>query len=158
MRGKIIKFIASILLCQMAGIIGVGFTTSALPLWYNALNKPFFNPPPWVFGPVWTILYIMMSLALFVIWTKETQSPKKQKALLIFFLQLFLNAMWSPIFFGLQSPFLGLIIIGFLWISILLTMIHFYKLSKAATWLLIPYFLWVSFAAVLNFSIWQLNL
>lgn len=155
---KIIKFLVSIFLCQMAGIIGIGFTSAAIPLWYNTLNKPFFNPPAWIFGPVWTLLYIMMGIALFLVWRKETQRQKKRKALLFFGLQLVLNAIWSPLFFGLRSPALGLIIIVFLWISILLTIINFYKLSKTATGLLVPYFVWVSFAAVLNFSIWQLNL
>lgn len=155
---KIIKFLVSIFLCQMAGIIGIGFTSAAITLWYNTLNKPFFNPPAWIFGPVWTLLYIMMGIALFLVWEKETQRQKKRKALLFFGLQLVLNAIWSPVFFGLRSPALGLIIIVFLWISILLTIINFYKLSKTATGLLVPYFVWVSFAAVLNFSIWQLNL
>ena len=157
MKKKIIQLVASILICQMAGIIGVGFTTSAIPLWYSTLNKPSFSPPSWVFGPVWTILYAMMGIALFLIWTNKIQREKKQQAILVFSTQLFLNAIWSPVFFGLHSPFMGLIIIVLLWISILLTIIDFYKISKTAAALIVPYFLWVSFATILNFSIWQLN-
>lgn len=157
MKKKIIQFVVSILVCQMAGIIGVGFTTSAIPLWYSTLNKPSFSPPPWVFGPVWTLLYTMMGIALFLIWTNKIQSEKKQQAILIFSTQLFLNAIWSPIFFGLQSLFIGLIVIILMWIFILLTIIHFSKISKVAAALLMPYLLWVSFATILNFSIWQLN-
>ncbi len=156
MKKKIITFIASIFTCQMAGIIGVGFTASAIPLWYNTLNKPTFSPPSWIFGPVWTLLYTMMGIALFLIWNEKTRNSRK--ALLVFSLQLFLNAIWSPVFFGLRSPFMGLLIITLLWISIILTMVNFYKISKRAAWLLVPYFLWVSFATVLNFSIWRLNI
>jgi tryptophan-rich sensory protein len=158
MKKKIIPFIASILICQLAGIIGAAFTISAIPLWYNTLTKPSFNPPSWVFGPVWTILYFMMGVALFIVWTSKSKSKEKIEAISIFFLQLSLNALWSPIFFGAQSPFMGLIIIILLWITILLTIIKFFKVSKIAGGLLVPYFLWVSFATILNFSIWQLNL
>ncbi|QQR54998.1 tryptophan-rich sensory protein [Candidatus Peregrinibacteria bacterium] len=154
--GKTIKLIASILLCETAGIIGVGFTTSAIPTWYDALNKPSFNPPSWIFGPVWTALYFFMGLSLFLVWINPSKT--KQKAFLFFFIQLLLNAIWSPVFFGLRSTSMGLIVIIFLWIFILLTLIHFYKISKPSAALLAPYFLWVSFATVLNFSIWQLNL
>lgn len=158
MKKKIIQFIISILICQMAGIIGVIFTMSAIPLWYNSINKPSFNPPAWVFGPAWTVLYVMMGISFFIIWTKKNHNKKKQQALTFFFIQLFLNAIWSPVFFGLRSPMTGLIIIVLLWISILLTIINFLKISRTAAWLLVPYFLWVSFATVLNFYIWQLNL
>lgn len=155
MRKKIVKFIVSILLCQMAGIIGVGFTTSAIPVWYDTLIKPSFNPPAWIFGPVWTMLYFLIGLSLFLMWINPTK--KKQKAFIFFFIQLFLNAIWSPVFFGLRSTSMGLIVIIFLWIFIVLTMFHFYKISKISAALLVPYFLWVSFASILNFSIWQLN-
>jgi len=158
MKKKIIPLIVSILTCQLAGIIGAVFTISAIPLWYNNLTKPSFNPPSWIFSPVWTMLYIMMGIALFIVWTTKSKSKEKTEAILIFFLQLSLNALWSPIFFGAQSPFMGLIIIILLWITILITIIKFFKVSKVAGGLLVPYFLWVSFATILNFSIWQLNL
>ena len=151
------KFAVSILICQMAGIVGLFFTTSAIPVWYNTLNKPFFNPPSWVFGPVWTILYAMMGISFFLIWTNKSQVPKKRQTIIVFFTQLLLNAIWSPIFFGMRSPFTGLVVIIILWIFILLTMFNFYKISKTAGLLLIPYFIWVSSATILNFSIWQLN-
>lgn len=158
MQKKFFQLLASVITCQLAGIIGAVFTISAIPLWYNTLIKPSFNPPAWIFGPVWTILYTMMGVALFIIWTTKSKQKEKPAAILIFFLQLSLNTLWSPIFFGAQSPFMGLIIIILLWITILMTIIKFFKVSKVAGGLLVPYFLWVSFATILNFSIWQLNL
>lgn len=157
MKKKIIQFITSILVCQMAGILGAIFTISAIPLWYNNINKPSFNPPSWVFGPVWTILYTMMGISFFLIWIDKNEKKRKQTALIIFGIQLFLNAIWSPIFFGLRSPLLGLMVIILMWIFIILTIIKFFKISKTAAFLLIPYFFWVSFATILNFFIWQLN-
>ncbi len=152
---KPLQLLASIFLCQMAGAIGAIFTSSAIPVWYQTLNKPWFNPPSWIFGPVWTILYCLMGLSLYLIWVNHSKS--KQKVLLFFFVQLLLNAIWSPIFFGLQSPLGGLIVIIPLWVFIGLTIIYSHKISKTAAALLAPYLLWVSFASVLNFSIWQLN-
>lgn len=158
MNKKIIEFLVSIFICLSAGFIGMPFTIAAIPSWYSTLTKPFFSPPSWVFGPAWTILYIMMGISLFLIWTKQSDSDIKQKALYIFFAQLFLNAIWTPVFFGLHSPFLGLIIIVLLWATIIINVDIFYKTSKKAGLLLLPYFLWVSFATVLNFAIWQLNI
>lgn len=158
MNKKIIQSIVSILGCLSVGIAGALFTTPAIPTWYNTLSKPLFSPPAWVFGPVWTILYIMMGVSLFLVWTKKDGGDTKQKALYIFFAQLLLNAIWSPIFFGLQSPFLGLMIIVLLWATIIININIFSKVSKAAALLLVPYFLWVSFATVLNFALWQLNM
>ena len=158
MTKKIIQAIVSILGCLSVGIVGALFTTPAIPTWYNTLSKPFFSPPSWVFGPAWTILYILIGISLFLVWTKKADSDIKRNALYIFFAQLFLNAIWSPIFFGLQSPFTGLIIIALLWVTIIININVFYKVSKTAALLLIPYLLWVSFASVLNFAIWQLNI
>ncbi|MCX6733305.1 MAG: tryptophan-rich sensory protein [Candidatus Peregrinibacteria bacterium] len=158
MNKKIIQSIVSILGCLSVGIVGALFTTPAIPTWYNTLSKPLFSPPAWVFGPAWTILYIMMGVSLFLVWTKKDGSDTKRMALYIFFAQLLLNAIWSPIFFGLQSPFLGLMIIALLWATIIININIFYKVSKAAALLLVPYFLWVSFATVLNFALWQLNM
>lgn len=157
MKKKIIQFIGSILICLAPGIVGGLFTVQAIPQWYSTINKPFFNPPSWIFGPVWTVLYLMMGIALFLIWKEKSEKKLKQKAIIIFVVQLFLNAAWSPAFFGLHSPLLGLAIIIPLWVSILLTIRYFGKISKNAAFLLAPYILWVSFATVLNFAIWWMN-
>lgn len=157
MKQKIIQFVSCIFLCLAPGIVGGLFTVQAISQWYTTINKPFFNPPSWIFGPVWTLLYVMMGIALFLIWKEKSEKRLKQKAITIFMIQLFLNAAWSPAFFGLHSPLFGLAIIIPLWISILLTIQYFGKISKNAALLLIPYILWVSFATVLNFAIWWMN-
>jgi benzodiazapine receptor len=149
------KLIISILICLLAGFIGSFFTTPAITTWYTTLQKPSFAPPNWVFFPVWTSLFIMMGISLFLIWKKEDKKVKT--ALYIFAAQLVLNAFWSVAFFGLKSPLMGLIEIIILWIAILATILSFNKISRTASYLLIPYILWVSFAAILNFSIWKLN-
>jgi benzodiazapine receptor len=153
----ILKLIASVILCQLAGFLGALFTTSAIPTWYATLRKPFFTPPNWIFSPVWTSLFILMGISLFFVWRK-TDHPKFKIAFIFFFVQLILNVFWSVAFFGLKSPLLGLIDIFLLWIAILLTIQIFLKISKFAGVLLIPYFLWVSFATLLNFFLWILNL
>lgn len=154
----ILKLVASIILCQLAGLIGAIFTTPAIPTWYESLKKPFFNPPNWIFGPVWVSLYLLMGISLFLIWQRRENNPQAQKGLILFFIQLILNAFWSGAFFGLKSPLSGLIMIVLLWIAIFLTIQHFLKVLKIAALLLLPYILWVSFAALLNFSLWVLNL
>ena len=148
------KLIISVLICLLAGFIGSIFTTPAITTWYAALQRPSFAPPNWVFFPVWTSLFIMMWISLFLVWQKK---EKKVNALYIFAAQLILNVLWSVAFFGLRSPLLGLIEIIILWIAILATILSFMKISRTAGYLLIPYILWVSFAAILNFSIWRLN-
>jgi benzodiazapine receptor len=157
MRNEILKLTVSILVCQLAGIIGAFFTTPAIPTWYAALNKPPFTPPNWVFGPVWTTLYFLMGIAVFLIWRQGFHTPQVRTALLIFGLQLLLNVIWSLAFFGLRSPTAGVMVIVFLWTTILWTMWKFYPLSWPAAILLTPYILWVSYAAVLNISIMVLN-
>lgn len=155
---KIIRVIIPIVICLFAGFIGSFFTTTAIPTWYASINKPSFNPPNWLFGPVWTFLYILMGISLYIIWDKDVKNKKiKNNALMIFGIQLFLNVLWSVIFFGLKSPFYAFIEIMFLWVTILFTIISFYKISKTASFLLIPYILWVSFASLLNFYVWVLN-
>lgn len=156
---KTAKFFISIALCELTGILSTPFTINAIPTWYVALNKPFFSPPNWIFGPVWTTLYLMMGISLFLIWTKKFKKKNKNqnKALKYFFIQLFLNFIWSILFFGLHSPVLGLIDIAALWIMIVLTIKVFYPISKIAAYLLIPYLLWVSFASILNLAIVILN-
>ena len=149
------KLIYSFLICEGAGILGSFFTISAIPTWYATLVKTSIAPPNWLFGPMWVALYALMAISLYLVWTSG--SERKKKALIIFGIQLFLNAIWSPVFFGLQSPGLGLIIIILLWGSIIFTIWEFYKISKLASLILIPYLLWVSFATLLNYFIWQLN-
>jgi translocator protein len=151
------KLFISILICLFAGFIGSFFTSSAIPTWYATLQKPSFSPPNWVFFPVWTSLFIMMGISLFLVWQKGWEDKKVKTALYIFAGQLVLNILWSVAFFGLRSPLLGLVEIIILWIAILATILSFMKVSRTAAYLLIPYILWVSFAAILNFSIWALN-
>lgn len=150
---NIFRLIASIVICQGAGIIGAVFTVSAIKDWYLFLNKPSFSPPNWLFGPVWTTLYFLMGISLYWIWIKKQTG----NALKIFILHLILNASWSLVFFGLHNIFLALINIVVLWILILLVIVKFYKIERKASLILIPYLLWVSFATILNYNIWLLN-
>jgi tryptophan-rich sensory protein len=151
------KLIFCVFICLFAGFIGSFFTTPAIPTWYAMLQKPSFAPPNWVFFPVWTSLFIMMGISLFLVWQKSCEDKKVKTALYLFAGQLILNALWSVAFFGLRSPLLGLMEIIILWIAILTTILSFMKLSRTAAYLLIPYILWVSFAAIVNFLIWRLN-
>ena len=153
----ILKLVVGIILCQLAGFLGSLFTTPAIPTWYATLKKPFFAPPNWIFSPVWISLFILMGISLFFVW-RRTDHPKFKIAFVFFFVQLILNILWSAAFFGLKSPLLGLMDIILLWIAILFTIQNFSKVSKFAGVLLIPYLLWVSFATLLNFSLWILNL
>lgn len=152
----------SIVVCQLAGLIGALFTASAIPEWYGTLTKPDFAPPNWVFGPVWTVLYILMGLALFYVWQKLETSKGSNKrhirnAIALFVTQLILNAAWSVIFFGLRSPGFAFAEIVAMWLFIAATMVAFSRISMRAVWLLVPYLLWVSFAGYLNFAVWQLS-
>jgi len=153
----IFKLLISIVVCQCAGLIGSLFTTTAIPTWYATLEKPAFTPPNWLFAPAWITLYLLIGISAFIIWRKGLDSLRIQVALIVFLIQLALNALWSVAFFGLESPLYGVIVIVALWIVILFTILKFFKLSKAAGVFLLPYILWVSFAAVLNISIWVLN-
>ena len=152
---KWVKLIVSILICQIAGIIGSIFTTPSITTWYADLQQPAFSPPNWVFGPVWITLYTLMGISLYLVWNKKNNV---KIPLTLFFIQLILNSIWSIIFFGLQNSFYALIEIIILWIAILLTIISFYKISKKASLLLIPYIIWVTLAAILNYYIWVLNI
>ena len=151
------KLIVSVICCELVGFLGTPFTISAIPTWYASLNKPFFAPPNWIFGPVWTLLYLLMGVAFYLIWKQGWQKKKVKGAGLFFLAQLVLNFIWSPIFFGLRSPLLGLIVIVAMWALIVMTMKKFYSLSRLAFYLLIPYLLWVSFATLLNAAIVVLN-
>ncbi len=151
------KLLASLILCQLTGILGTPFTINAIPTWYATLNKPFFAPPNWVFGPAWTILYFLMGVSLYLVWQQGTSKKKNRTALKYFAAQLALNFIWSPIFFGLKSPALALVVILAMWVMIVLTIKKFYPLSRWAAYLLVPYLLWVSFATLLNAGILVLN-
>jgi len=153
----VLKLIISIIICQLAGVFGSIFTTPAIPTWYAILQKPSFTPPNWVFAPVWTTLFLLMGISVFLVWRKGIENPRVNLALRFFIIQLVLNSIWSVLFFGLKSPILGFVEIILLWTFILLTILYFFKISRMAGILLLPYILWVSFAAVLNFSIWRLN-
>ncbi|MBU1091616.1 tryptophan-rich sensory protein [Patescibacteria group bacterium] len=141
------RLIISLVLPQLAGLVGSFFTVSTISTWYDFLQKPSFNPPSWVFGPAWVLLYFLMGIALYLAWEKR----------FLFFVHLFFNAIWSIIFFGLQQPGWAFVNIIIIWLFIIFLMIKFWKVNRWSTYLLIPYFLWVSFASVLNFSIWYLN-
>ncbi len=149
------KLIIAIVVSELAGIIGSVFTTPSIAGWYAGIVKPTLNPPAWVFGPVWIILYFLMGVSLWLVW--KSNSSEKKRAMWLFAAQLILNAVWSPVFFGNHSIGNALAIIVLLWAVIVLTILIFTKISKVAAWLLVPYILWVSFAVYLNFSIWQLN-
>lgn len=151
------KLITAIVISEAAGLVGSVFSISAIPAWYSTLNKPALNPPNWIFGPVWTTLYALMGIAAFLVWDKGLNRKDVRMALYVFGLQLALNTSWSIVFFGLQNPGLAFINIVAMWLAIVWTMILFYKISKPAMWLLVPYILWVSFAGYLNYSIWVLN-
>jgi len=149
-KGNFWLLISSIAICQGAGILGSLVMVPAISGWYQTLVKPSFNPPNWLFGPVWTLLYFLMGISLYLIWTRKGE-------LKWFWAQLILNSLWSFLFFGLKSPGLALIEIVFLWLTILVTIKSFLKVYRPAAYLLYPYLAWVSFASILNFSVWILN-
>jgi len=177
---NLLKLLTSIIICELAGVIGAFFTTPAIGSWYKTLNKPSFNPPNWIFGPVWTTLFVLMGISLYLVWRKkwmpinEIESDKtkawnkwsqkffngswqKANIIIIFIVQLVVNILWSAVFFGAQSPDLAFFVLIMLWFAILFTIVNFYRVSKTAGLLLLPYILWVSFAGILNYFIWALN-
>jgi tryptophan-rich sensory protein len=151
-------FLSSIIICFIPALIGGLATSSSVTTWYPSLIKPDFTPPNWLFGPAWTVLYLFQGLSLYLI----RQTPVKDMAakkitLSFFYLQLGLNLLWSVLFFGLKNPLLALLEIGFLDITVLFTLISAYRLNKTASFLLLPYMGWISFATWLNFQIFILN-
>ena len=148
---------ASITVPLAAGFVGSLFTIPSIPTWYALLAKPSFTPPSWLFAPVWTLLYVLMGISFFLVWQKNFKGADRNTAIGVYALQLGLNILWSIAFFGWHSPFAGLIVIALLWLSIAATIAVFYRVSKNAAWLLLPYILWVSFASLLNYSVWILN-
>ncbi len=151
------KLIIAVIVCEGAGIIGSVFTISAIPTWYATLVKPSLNPPSWVFGPVWTMLYLLMGVAVFLVWRKGFEQKAIKIALGIFFFQLMLNALWSIVFFGFHNLGGALVEILLMWFAIVGTIVVFSKISRPAAYLLLPYIAWVSFATYLNYALWILN-
>ena len=166
---KWVKLLLCIIGCELAGVIGSVFTIPAIPEWYAQLNKPFFSPPNWLFGPVWTILFVLMGLSFYFFLEAKTKQGHGKKSkdswkeaikslgAKVFYLQLGLNVLWSEIFFGFKLPGLAFVEIIALWLSILLTIAFFRESSKKAAWLLVPYIVWVSIASALNLAIAMLN-
>jgi len=175
-----VKLLSSVIICELAGTVGAIFTTPAVSSWYKNINKPSFNPPNWIFGPVWTLLFVLMGISLYIVWSKKWEPTskvnykkvkvwnplsknflsgnwRKLNIILIFSTQLVLNVLWSVIFFGLHLTGVAFFELLMLWFAIMFTIINFYRVSKIAAYLLIPYILWVSFAGVLNFFIWASN-
>jgi translocator protein len=153
-----LKLLACLSACIGAGLIASIFTRGSVSsTWYTFLQKPAYSPPNWVYAPVWFLLYILMGISVFLVWRVGIKQFHVREGLVIFLIQLILNTFWSYAFFGLKSTIAGLIVIVPLWTAILLTIINFYRISRTASLLLIPYILWVSYATVLNFSIYLLN-
>jgi len=155
-KSDIIKLVISILIPLALGAIAGRFTAQAVPEWFASLNRPSFSPPNWIFGPVWTVLYILLGISLFLIW-KQIPSKERNGALWIFSVQMFLNFIWSFVFFYFNQIGLALIVIVGLWISIVFMLISFYKLKPSAAYLNLPYLLWVTFASILNAGYFILN-
>lgn len=154
---NIVKAIIAIVIPLMVGATSGFFTISGVESWYQTIQKPSWNPPNWIFGPVWTTLYVMMGIALFLVWKEDTSEELKKIAIALFAVQLTLNFFWSFIFFNQQQPGWALVEIIAMWFFILLTIFAFAQVNKTAAWLLVPYISWVSFATILNYTIWQLN-
>ncbi len=152
----LLKLLVSIMLPLSMGTIAGMFTAQSVPEWYATLNRPSFNPPNWIFGPVWTTLYVLMGISLFLIW-KQDVSKERNLAILFFLIQLILNFVWSFIFFYFNMIGFALVEIILLWISIAMMLVLFYKIKPMATYINIPYLLWVTFATVLNASYYFLN-
>ncbi|HAV11346.1 MAG TPA: TspO protein [Candidatus Moranbacteria bacterium] len=151
------RFFVSIFIAQSAGIIGSIFTLDSVSVWYPTLEKPFFSPPNWIFGSVWISLYTLMGISFYIIWQRGIERREVRFAMSLFLFHLALNALWSIFFFGFQSPLLAFVEIVILWAVIVWMIFKFWKISRLAAYLLLPYIVWVSFAAILNFSIFILN-
>jgi translocator protein len=152
------RLILCIAVCELAGIIGSIFTASSVTTWYATLDKPWFAPPGPIISAVWILLFALMGLSLFLVWQKGISGTDVKIALGVFAAQLLVNVLWSYAFFGLQPPLAAVIVIVVLWLLILQCIIRFWYISRDAALLLVPYILWVSFAAFLNYTFWRLNL
>jgi len=156
-KNDIFRLILSIIVCQMAGIIGSALTIGSLKDWYPTLVTPSFTPPGSTIGLIWIILFTLMGVSLFLVWREFPENPAARTALFFFAAQLVVNVLWNVAFFSLRSPASGLMVIAVLWILILITIVKFWPINKTAALLLVPYIIWVSVAAYLNYSIWRLN-
>ncbi|MBM3163758.1 MAG: tryptophan-rich sensory protein [Chlorobi bacterium] len=158
MKTSLPKLALSLALCFTAAFTGSLFTPEKGSAWYYVqLDKPSWNPPDWLFPPVWSLLFLMMAIAFWMVLKAGVEKNEVRTAIAFFALQLFLNMSWSAAFFGLETPLLGLVVIVLLWLAIVATIMQFRKISAVSAYLLVPYLLWVSFASFLNFTIWQLN-
>jgi len=152
-----LKLLISILLPQIAAGVGAYFTITGTGSWYQTIQKPGWNPPSWLFAPVWTALYITIGIAFYLIWKKEAPTGNKRIAMILWGVQLVLNLFWTIIFFNQHQLFWATVEIGLLWFFILATIIAFARINKVAAWLLVPYIAWVSFAGILTWTIWKIN-
>ncbi len=152
-----LKLIIAIAIPLIVGGSSGFFTATGVESWYQTIARPTWNPPGWIFGPVWTTLYVMMGISLFLVWKEDTSVELKKIGIALFAIQLVLNFFWSFIFFNQHQIGWALVEIVAMWVFILLTIFAFAQVNKAAAWLLVPYISWVSFATILNFTIWQLN-
>ncbi|AYN69199.1 tryptophan-rich sensory protein [Euzebyella marina] len=157
MKSKILHIAYAVGICLVIGLLGSFVTQTSVNDWYLTLNKPFFTPPNWLFAPVWTLLYILMGIAAGIVWTKGFYHLWVKTALYHFVFQLLLNASWSIVFFGLKELFWALVVIVCLLILLIFTIRWFKVVSKTAAWLLIPYFIWVCYATLLTYKIWEMN-
>jgi len=148
----------AIIICEAAGALGALFTSTSVTGWYVTLVRPALAPPPWIFGPVWTTLYLLMGVAVWLVWhSTSVAREERRRALWLFALQFGLNAVWSPIFFGAHALGWALIEIALLWLAIVATIRAFARVSRAAAWLMAPYLAWVTFATYLTYALWLLN-
>jgi translocator protein len=152
------KLVIAVLICETVGIVSGFLSQGSMTTWFASLQKPSWNPPAYLFGPVWTILYLLMGISLWLVWKSGAPEAKKTRAMSVFGIQLFFNFCWSILFFKFQSPALALIDIVLLGLTILITISYFARISRLAAWLLFPYILWVYFATVLNYTIWTTNI
>jgi translocator protein len=156
-KSDLLKLVISLVIPLTAGFVGSIFTTPNIGTWYRDLVKPALTAPNAVFGPVWTTLYVLMGIALFLVWRRGFTTSGVASAMAVFAVQMALNILWSLAFFGMRSPLAGVVVIILLWLAILATILRFRAISAVAAVLLAPYILWVSFATYLNVSIWRLN-
>lgn len=157
-KKNLCRLIVSLLIPQLVGLAGAFFTSTSVSTWYESLSKPFYAPPNWVFGPVWVVLYFLMGVAFYLVWSKGLENENVKEAVNYWIIQLAFNLLWTIGFFGFQSALLGLIVIILLWGAVYWTTRKFFPISETAGWLMVPYLLWVSFALLLNLSIFLLNL
>ena len=151
------KLFITILICEAVGVLSGVITMNDISTWYSTLQKPSWNPPAYIFGPVWTALYLLMGIAWWLVIESKVSQDDKKIAHIYFIIQLFLNFLWSILFFKFHSPDWAFVDIVLLILAVLITIFYFAKISKTAAWLLVPYIIWISFATILNYNIWILN-